>query len=370
MPPTDELIDWGLAATTADRLVRPGPQVSRAEAEEVVADLRRYAAAAVGHVFEVTGLQASTSAAPILVVDRRGWVRANMAGLREVLVPLVEKVEERRSSSKAGDLAITVGSRVTGFEVGTVLAYLSSRVLGQYELFGDNSNGNAGSLLLVAPNVVHIERELKVTPSDFRLWVCIHEETHRVQFTAVPWLRDHLRGEIREFLSATEIDPTAMAQKLRAAVEVLVDSARNQQRGESPPASLLDVVQTPQQREILDRLSAVMSLLEGHADYVMDAVGPQVIPSVTEIRQRFQRRRAKAGRFDQTVRRLLGVDAKLRQYRDGERFVRTVVEQVGMDGFNRVWTSPNTLPTATEISDPDAWVRRVHGGQDTAATTE
>ncbi|HEX2497567.1 MAG TPA: zinc-dependent metalloprotease [Actinomycetes bacterium] len=369
MPSTDELIDWGLAAMTADRLVRPGPQVSRAEAEEVVADLRRYADAAVGHVYEVIGLQASTSVAPIMVVDRRGWVRANMAGLREVLIPLAEKVEERRSNSKAGDLALTVGSRVTGFEVGTVLAYLSSRVLGQYELFGESSNGSAGSLLLVAPNVVHIERELKVTPSDFRLWVCIHEETHRVQFTAVPWLRDHLRGEIREFLSATEIDPTAMAQRLRAALEVLVDSARNQQRGESA-VSLLDVVQTAQQREILDRLSAVMSLLEGHAEYVMDAVGPQVIPSVTEIRQRFQRRRIKVGRFDQTVRRLLGIDAKLRQYRDGERFVRTVVEQVGMNGFNRVWTSPDTLPTAAEISDPDAWVRRVHGGQDTAATPE
>jgi coenzyme F420 biosynthesis associated uncharacterized protein len=369
MLPSDELIDWGLAATTADRLVRPGPQVSRDEADQVVADLRRYAAAAVGHVHEVTGLQASTSVAPILVVDRRGWVRANIAGLREVLVPLTEKLEERRSNTRASELAITVGSRVTGLEVGTVLAYLSSRVLGQYELFGDSENGAAGSLLLVAPNVVHVEREMQVTPNDFRLWVCIHEETHRVQFTAVPWLREHMRGEIRAFLSATEIDPTALAQKLRSAVDVLVESARSQQRGEGP-ASLLDVVQTPQQREILDRLTAAMSLLEGHADYVMDAVGPRVIPSVAEIRQRFQRRRAKAGRFDQTVRRLLGIDAKLRQYRDGERFVTAVVDKVGMDGFNRVWTSPNTLPTAAEISDPDAWVRRIHRSRGDATAAE
>ncbi|MCI0689568.1 MAG: zinc-dependent metalloprotease [Sporichthyaceae bacterium] len=360
MPPTGELIDWALAATTANRLVRPGPQVSREEVTEVVADLRRFAAEAVSHVQQVTGLHASTSVAPILVVDRRGWVQANIAGLREVLQPLTEKLEERRSSSTAGELAFAVGSRVTGIEVGTVLAYLSSRVLGQYELFGENSNAASGSLLLVAPNVVHVEREMKVVRDDFRLWVCIHEETHRVQFTAVPWLREHLRGEIRAFLSATEIDPTAVAQKLRSALDVLVESVRSQQRGEHP-ASLLDVVQTPQQREILDRLTAVMSLLEGHADYVMDAVGPQVIGSVSEIRQRFQRRRAKAGRFDQTVRRLLGIDAKLRQYRDGERFVREVVDRVGMDGFNRVWTSPNTLPTAAEIGDPEAWVRRIHG---------
>ncbi|MBB0247254.1 coenzyme F420 biosynthesis-associated protein, partial [Streptomyces alkaliphilus] len=126
------------------------------------------------------------------------------------------------------------------------------------------------------------------------------------------------------------------------------------------PGSLMELVQTPRQREILDRLTAVMSLLEGHADYVMDGVGPQVVPSVAEIREKFaQRRRTGAGRLDRVLRRMLGMDAKLRQYRDGERFVRTVVDEVGMAGFNRVWTSPNTLPTRSEITRPEEWVARV-----------
>ncbi|MBB0233021.1 zinc-dependent metalloprotease, partial [Streptomyces calidiresistens] len=126
------------------------------------------------------------------------------------------------------------------------------------------------------------------------------------------------------------------------------------------PGSLVELVQTPRQREILDRLTAVMSLLEGHADYVMDGVGPQVVPSVAEIREKFaRRRRTGAGRLDRVLRRVLGMDAKLRQYRDGERFVRTVVDEVGMAGFNRVWTSPNTLPTRAEIARPEEWVARV-----------
>ena len=117
---------------------------------------------------------------------------------------------------------------------------------------------------------------------------------------------------------------------------------------------------TPAQREILSRLTAVMSLLEGHADYVMDGVGPDVVPSVAEIREKFQKRRASgASRLDMVLRRLLGLDAKLRQYRDGERFVRAVVDEAGMAGFNRVWTSPNTLPTKAEIAKPAEWIARV-----------
>jgi coenzyme F420 biosynthesis associated uncharacterized protein len=132
-------------------------------------------------------------------------------------------------------------------------------------------------------------------------------------------------------------------------------------RGESSGTSLLDALQTPEQRRRLAAITAVMSLLEGHADVVMDDVGPQVVPSVATIRDRFSKRRAGRGAIDQLLRRLLGLDAKARQYADGARFVRGVVERVGMTGFNEVWTSPQTLPLPAEIADPAAWVRRVHG---------
>ncbi|NUU26000.1 MAG: coenzyme F420 biosynthesis-associated protein, partial [Streptomycetaceae bacterium] len=221
-----------------------------------------------------------------------------------------------------------------------------------------------GRLLLVAPNIVQVERELDVDPGDFRLWVCLHEETHRTQFTAVPWLRDHLEQEVHAFLTETEVDPAAMMRRFREAAQALVSGRRgdDDEAAKANDASLVELVQTPVQREILHRITAVMSLLEGHADYVMDGVGPQVIPTVAEIREKFQQRRARGtGRLDLALRKLLGMDAKLRQYRDGERFVRTVVGQVGMEGFNRVWTSPNTLPTRGEIANPQTWVDRVHG---------
>ncbi len=360
------MVDWNLAVATATRLVRPGPEVSRDEARAIVAELRKHAKSSEEHVRSFTKM--ATDAAhdtPVLVVDRPGWVRANVAGFREVLKPLLEKMHERRGGGPGGAVLGAVGGKVTGVELGMLLSFLASRVLGQYETFAPptkelpGSTKGGGRLLLVAPNIVHVERELDVDPHDFRLWVCLHEETHRTQFTGVPWLRDHLEGEIQSFLGETEVDPMTVLERFREAASALAGNKTEGEDDETP--SLVEIVQTPAQREILGRLTAVMSLLEGHADYVMDGVGPDVVPSVGEIREKFQQRRAKgASRLDMALRKLLGLDAKLRQYRDGERFVRAVVDEVGMDGFNRVWTSPNTLPTKSEIAKPSEWVARVH----------
>ncbi|MEU3722963.1 zinc-dependent metalloprotease [Streptomyces sp. NPDC031705] len=371
-----EMVDWNLAVATATRLVRPGPEVSRDEARAVVAELRRHARTSEEHVRAFTRMIPEGSPlpdTPVLVVDRAGWVRANVAGFRELLGPLLGKMQDRRAATPGGAVIGAVGGKVTGVELGMLLSFLASRVLGQYETFapgGPDLPGGAatgGRLLLVAPNIVHVERELEVSPHDFRLWVCLHEETHRTQFTAVPWLRAHLEGEIQTFLGATELEPGAVLERLREAVQSFAGARADGERGDEG-RSLVELVQTPEQREVLARLTAVMSLLEGHADFVMDGVGPDVVPSVAEIREKFQQRRASgAGRLDAALRKLLGLDAKLRQYRDGERFVRAVVGQVGMEGFNRVWTSPNTLPTKAEIARPAEWVARVHrkGGADT-----
>ncbi|MGW0563378.1 zinc-dependent metalloprotease [Streptomyces sp. NPDC003016] len=364
-----EMVDWNLAVATATRLVRPGPDVSRDEARAVVAELRRHAKASEEHVRSFTRMIPEghePQDTPVLVVDRAGWIRANVAGFREVLRPLLDKMQERRGSGPGNAVLGAVGGKVTGVEVGMLLSFLASRVLGQYETFAPPSRElpagtGGGRLLLVAPNVVHVERELEVDPHDFRLWVCLHEETHRTQFTAVPWLRDHLEGEIQSFLAETEVDPMTVLERLREAAQSLAGGRPEGEAGEDGGRSLVEIVQTPAQREILGRLTAVMSLLEGHADFVMDGVGPDVVPSVAEIREKFQQRRARgASRLDLALRKLLGLDAKLRQYRDGERFVRAVVEEVGMDGFNRAWTSPNTLPTKAEIARPADWVARVH----------
>lgn len=248
-----------------------------------------------------------------------------------------------------------LGPRITGMEVGALLSYLSSKVLGQFDPFfpGTDPKTPGGRLLLVAPNIVSVERELNVDPADFRLWVCLHEETHRVQFAAVPWLRGYLNEQIARIVDSAELDPAVVAQMLRDALGRIIDAVSHNQE-----VSIIDLVQTPAQRETVDRVTAIMSLLEGHADVVMDSVGPEVIPTVETIRAKFTVRRQGQG-FDKIIRKLLGLDAKMRQYRDGAAFCRAVMNAVGMAGLNRVWSSPETLPTAAEIADPKLWLARV-----------
>jgi coenzyme F420 biosynthesis associated uncharacterized protein len=349
------MIDWDLAVTAAARLAGPGPMMTRDQADAVVAELRAGALRSTPLVREFTGLHAEERTAPVLIVDRTGWIQANADGFAEVMNPLIERLQAKRRSPSP--LAEGVGSKVTGLEVGGLLGFMSSKVLGQFDpFFAPADSQQAGRLLLVAPNIVHVENELGVDPTDFRLWVCLHEETHRVQFTAVPWMRDHIHSEIENLVGSVEIDPGRIAAVIGEGARRIGDVVRG-----ADDVSLLDLFSTPDQREVLDRITGVMSLLEGHADVVMDGVGPEVIPSVGTIRAKFNERRKGAGAFDRLLRRLLGLDAKMAQYRDGAAFVRGVTDRVGMDGFNQVWAQPGHLPSKTEIRDPAAWVRRVHG---------
>ena len=360
------MIDWDVAISTGTRWARPGPQVSLAEARRTVSELRDLAGAVQQPVYEVTGMSAGHdgSLGRVAVVDRPGWIRANVDGFRVVLEPLVEQLRERApgggsAASRPGGVVTAVGSRVTGIQAGLILAYLSSRVLGQYELFlppeaSPVDGEQPGRLTLVAPNIVMVERELGVDPHDFRRWVCLHEETHRLQFTAVPWLRDYVQSQMTEFLLASELDPAAILQRIRSAADAMAGAVRGGDGG-----SLIDAVASPRQKEIMDRLTSVMTLVEGHGDYVMDAVGPQVVPSVEQIRERFNARRGSNGRIEQTIRRILGIDLKMKQYAEGSRFVKAVVDEVGMAEFNKVWTSQETLPTKEEFAHPHQWVERV-----------
>jgi len=351
---TTSMVDWTVALNTATKLVKPGPEISREGAAAVVGELRSFADRAEAYVREVTGMEADSGTAPVLVVDRPRWIQANLDGFRQILGPLNAKVIERMKQSSP--TVASVGPRITGVEVGALLSYLSSKVLGQFDPFfpGADPDTPGGRLLLVAPNIVSIERELGVEPADFRLWVCLHEETHRVQFAAVPWLRGYLNEQIAQIVDSAELDPAIVAEMLRDALKRVIEAVTHNQE-----VSIIDLVQTPAQRETVDRVTAVMSLLEGHADVVMDSVGPEVIPTVETIRAKFTVRRQGQG-FDKIIRKLLGLDAKMRQYRDGATFCRTVMAEVGMSGLNKVWTSPETLPTAAEITNPRLWLTRMH----------
>jgi len=340
------LVDWDFAVNLGAKVAGEGPEVTAEDAAAAVAELRADADRSTGLVREFTGLVAAERTAPVLIVDRRGWVQANADGFAKIIEPMIAKVSAKKGSPSG--LSLAIGSRVTGAEVGLLLGFLGTKVLGQFDPFHDAS----GRLLLVAPNIVHVEREVGADPADFRLWVCLHEETHRVQFTAVPWMRDHLFSEITALTDTVE--PTRLTEDTVRRISEAVRGG-----GAGGGGSLMDVMSTPEQREILDRITGVMSLLEGHADVVMDGVGPTVIPSVDTIRKLFNERRKGIGTLDRILRRLLGLEAKMAQYRDGAAFVKHVVDKVGMEQFNAVWAGPENLPSKSEIGDPAAWITRV-----------
>ncbi|HHU11064.1 MAG TPA: zinc-dependent metalloprotease [Intrasporangiaceae bacterium] len=343
-------VDWGFAKTAGRRLVQAGPSVSPAEAREAVEQIRLLAAEAVEPVAATSRMHAPGAAPAPVVIDRPTWISVNadsMAALMDPVFAAVMAAKEHPPSATAA----AIGGKVTGAEAGALLAFLSGKVLGQYDL----APAGTPQLLLVAPNMVQIGRDLQVDETDFRRWVCMHEETHRVQFTAVPWLREHLIDSARSLAKDLVPDPESLQDRVGQILSRLPEAFSGEGGG------LADLVTTPQVRERVAELTAVMSLLEGHADVVMDEVGPQVIPTVAEIRRKFTARRKGTSALDKLLRRLLGLDAKMRQYRDGAVFVRAVVDQVGWDGLNAVWTSPQTLPQAREIADPAAWVARVYG---------
>jgi coenzyme F420 biosynthesis associated uncharacterized protein len=344
------LIDWQLAASTAKRMAPAPPTVTREQADAAVAELTSAAEVAAAHVAELTALTEPPVTALTRVVDRPGWIDVNAGGMAKLMGPLIEKLSEGKPSNKIAD---GIGGKVTGAQAGALLGFMSGKVLGQFEFF-DRADGQ---LMLVAPNIVEVEEKLGVDPSDFRLWVCLHEVTHRVQFTAVPWMREHMMTEVATLTEAMDTDPSALRARLGDAMSEVFKTIRGQGEGDGLMAALA----TPEQQVVIDRITAFMSLVEGHAEYVMNAVSPDVIPTQQAIEKRFASRRRRGGNpLDKVLRRLLGMEAKTRQYVDGSTFVRAVVDRIGVDDFNAIWTSRETLPTKAEISDPQRWIARVH----------
>ncbi|MEB3069578.1 zinc-dependent metalloprotease [[Mycobacterium] vasticus] len=335
-------VDWGFAATVGGWLARPAPPMTDYTRGQVIDELYRCARAAEPLVRETTGLGADGPVPEARVIDRPQWIAAAAESMR-----VMTGGTDRPSGFLSGHLA--------GAQTGAVLAFVSSGILGQYDPFCVDPTGGAGQLLLVFPNVVAVERQLRVTPADFRLWVCLHEVTHRVQFSVNPWLAGYMSDTLAVLTGDSGPDVTQMVSRL-------AEYLRGGQ-GDSGPSGIMGLVRAVQsepQRTALDQLLTLGTLLEGHADHVMDAVGPAAVPSVATIRERFEARRGRSQPpLQRLLRALLGLDAKLSQYTRGKAFVDAVVGRVGMDRFNAVWTGPQTLPLPAEIEEPQRWIDRV-----------
>jgi coenzyme F420 biosynthesis associated uncharacterized protein len=343
-------VDWRFAATVGARLSRPGPKSSDYTRRQAIDELTTAATKAEPPVRDVTGLVTDGAVPAARLVDRPEWIAAAAESMR---------VMTNGSEKPRGFLT----GRMTGAQTGAVLAFVSSGILGQYDPFASNAEGPDGCLLLVYPNVIAVERQLRIEPSDFRLWVCLHEVTHRVQFTANRWLP----GYMSQALGLLTQDPGEDVGQMVGRLAEFVRSRGNgtaESSGEAEAASgivgLVRAVQSEPARQALDQLLVLGTLLEGHAEHVMDAVGPMVVPSVATIRRRFDdRRQRKQPPLQRLLRALLGLDAKLSQYTRGKAFVDDVVARVGMERFNAIWSGPETLPLPAEIEHPQRWIDRV-----------
>jgi coenzyme F420 biosynthesis associated uncharacterized protein len=317
---------------------------------QLEADFSEATTRAEGLVVAATGLRPATGSAGALVVDRAGWVRANLSSFRRLLEPVLEQLQ---TSPLRGPLSGAAG-QVTGAQLGLVLGWMATRVLGQYDLLLAEGEDTGGVVSYVGPNVVALERRHGFPAQQFRLWIALHEVTHRCQFTGVPWLRAHFLSLVDQAMSGMAPDPRRFAEALRRA-------AASVRAGRNPleEAGMLGLVAPPEQLEVIGRIQAMMSLLEGHGDVTMDRAGADAVPDAAWFSRVLRERRRRASLPARLLQQLMGIDAKLRQYEMGERFIHAVEAVGGPDLLARVWEGPEMLPTMEEIRNPETWVARV-----------
>ncbi len=334
------MIDWNLAGTVARGIagLQPAGDPEPFEAvEEPAAESERLVSA-------YTGLVAAEPVPAPEALHRQGWIEANLKSLETVLEPAAA-----RMAGGLGPLGVVAGG-LLAIEAGAVSGFLAGRVLGQYD-FPVLDPAAPARLLFVAPNLAHAADTLDADPDQLLRWVALHETTHALQFGGVPWLRPHLAETVTELLGALQVDPRALLRLPDVAdLRRLFEQARED--------GLATIVVGPQRRAQLDRVQAFMAVLEGYAEHVMDAVGADVLDDLPSLRTALQRRRRDRSGLLKVLERLIGMDLKMRQYEQGKAFCDGVVARAGIEGLNRVWDGPDSMPTMQELDDPASWLRR------------
>jgi coenzyme F420 biosynthesis associated uncharacterized protein len=342
------LVDWSLAERVAGAISGTGPQWSGTD-EELRAECERAAAL----VRDYTRLKPKAAIPDAELVHRAEWADANLESFRELSTRVETHLESRMEGSTPGSFQRAIVRAATGAEIGLAVGYLSQRVIGQYDvaLIGP---ARAPRLLFVGPNLSAARARLGVDRDLFLRWIALHETTHAVQFASVPWLREHIGGIAEELFesAALEVKPGELLGKLaRMNPRELVRSVTN--------GELATLLWPEPQRRLVEQLTATMTLVEGYAEHVMDAVGHRLDAGFVDLRRALDRDRERRGLLDSIVSKLLGLEMKLAQYRRGKAFADEVVRDHGIRTLNRAWSDPAALPRPEELDAPGEWVERV-----------
>lgn len=345
------VVDWDLAQTVAVRAAGRDPFADSYHYGSLERDFAELTELAESQVAETTGLHSLAGDARGRVTDRAGWIRANIASFQRLLRPITDRLEE----SMSGPLT-PITSRIAGAEVGVVLGWMSKRVLGQYDLLviEDENPEDQDIVYYVGPNILALEKKFAFPPREFRHWIALHEVTHRAQFTGIPWMREHFLGLVTATVESMDPDP----QRFLDALGRLTKDLRS---GRNPldEGGLAAVFASDEQRQVLDRVAGLMSLLEGHGDVTMDRAGADQIPNAERFGRVLRQRRQQANPLAKLLQQLIGLDAKLKQYAQGEAFIEAVEADGGVELLDRAWVDPENLPSIEEIRDPEAWITRI-----------
>lgn len=351
-----ELIGWDTARSVAKRLAEREQPLSDYERRSLEADFEEMTAKAERLVEAETGLVSLAGPARARVTDRSQWVEVNLASFERLVRPVAAKLAARMESGERRYMRPAGLTRqMSGVELGLILGWMSGRVLGQYDqlLIEDELPEQQDIVYYVGTNVVQMERRHGFAPNEFRLWLSLHEVTHRAQFTGVPWLRDHFLTMVDKTLEGIDLDPRQFASALQRAVQSI-------RAGHNPldEGGLLTLLAGAEQYEAILSVGALMSLLEGHGDVTMDRAGAELIPSAALFSSTLHARRRQRG-LGKMLSVLIGLDAKMRQYQQGEDFIAAVEARGGPSLLSKVWEGPSWVPSWEEIKSPDLWISRV-----------
>lgn len=345
-------VDWEFAERVATRIATRREVVDEYALARMSDDFDEMTPRAEKLVGEETGLWSSQGEARSQLVSRPDWIRANIASFQRLLAPIVGKIDDV-SDGVMGKAT----RRFAGAEVGAVLGWMSTRVLGQYDLLltEDENPEDQDMVYYVGPNVLALERRNGFNAEQFRMWLALHETTHRAQFTGVPWLRDHFVSLVNDTLDNVDPDPGRLFEVAKEVVD-----ARREGRDPLADGGLPALMAGPEQRETLDKIGGMMSLLEGHGDVTMDRAGIDIVHDAEYFASVLRTRRESAKGVSRIIMKLVGLEAKMNQYAAGEAFIARIEEQAGGPRvIDHAWHDANSLPTMDEIRNPDTWLERV-----------